>query len=257
MKRQMYTYAIAVLIVPVVLGCYTQFVTLEMQGDVNLDTTEVVPDTIRTLTEREVCYWQRNFFGEWELHCFKTNYSDYWHSYYNRPWWYHQSFVDPHSRYHCPYHRSFHRNCELCWQYCYRNSYLMHHHKYKKGIIKKKTIKKDTSEIKSTSDILNPGTTKPAVQGPGQKGSRIKQGKYIVGKKPFTESTAHIPPIPGNLKKTKLNGTGEDTVLGTLPIDSKGEKKESVVLDSTESDKVSEEQIIRKTSPRSRRYKRK
>lgn len=115
-----------------ICGCYTQFVTLEDRYPVTADasssdsTGTVKPgkdkDTV-VIKEKEICYWRRNFFGEWELECYESNYPSYWHSYHHRPWWYRRTGFRSY-RCHCPYHSYYHPNCEYCWEYCNRQQFF-------------------------------------------------------------------------------------------------------------------------------------
>ncbi len=135
-------------------GCYTRFATLEDRysrepGRIAEDSTgERTRDTV-VISERETCYWHRTFFGDWELRCYETNYSDEWYSYYHRPWWYHQSshyFYDCS----CPYHIMYNPHCDYCWYYC--NKY---HHKYIHYI-------QNTGAISTgTGTSIGPGKKKP------------------------------------------------------------------------------------------------
>jgi hypothetical protein len=137
------------------IGCYTQFTRIEnrytdVPEDFVPDTTaEYIVDSTAEdqsaankdtviVKEREVCYWHRTFLGEWELRCYKTNYSNYYHSYYSRPWWYSQYNVSYHPySYHCPYHSYYHASCEYCWyhydKYYYWNSHNYWPHHYNTG----------------------------------------------------------------------------------------------------------------------------
>jgi hypothetical protein len=113
------------------VGCYTQFATLDTYGkapsakeeiavDSAGDTVRVIRDvdTVET-REREVCYWQRDLFGRPQLRCYTTYYDDLWYDYYSHPWWYSRYY----SYYNCdcysPYSYSYCRDCGYSRDYCY------------------------------------------------------------------------------------------------------------------------------------------
>ncbi len=130
------------LLLLLIAGCYTQFLRTPdtqnelgtysrnpsdsvLQPDSSVKKSTAQRDNRDTLIvrEREICRWERDFFGDWKLKCYRTNYSSTWHRYYDYPWWYDdwQYNTSYYNRgCHCPYHRSFHPNCELCWRYCNR-----------------------------------------------------------------------------------------------------------------------------------------
>lgn len=101
-------------------GCYTQFALLE-EGSTLPGQSEIA-DSARVASEvreREVCFWERTFWGEWELRCYTTTYPNEWFSYYHRPWWYQGGgWHEQWHGCHCPYHRVFHPRCQYCWYYC-------------------------------------------------------------------------------------------------------------------------------------------
>jgi hypothetical protein len=199
-------------------------------------------DTI-IIKDREVCFWHHTLFGEWELRCYRTSYSDYWHSYYNRPWWYHQSFYKSYNC-HCPYHITFHPNCTYCWFHCDKYSFLNHHNQNKKKNIYNKSYKINSTANKKTQSADGATPEKPEVKGPGKSGGRTKQGTVIVGKKPKQGSTAHIPKIPEKLiiQKQKAAVTGKiplekavsDSLTDSLVLDTtKTESLDTTTIDST------------------------
>lgn len=246
-----------------IVGCYTQFVTLESRVntitntnavDSTITSEEKVENKIDTIIirDREVCYWQRTFFGDMELVCYKTNYSDFWYSYYNRPWWYHQSFLNKYDC-HCPYHISFHPNCRNCWFHC-DNINNLNHYKFKHIFINKK-IKPNPN-----TGIINPNTntsttTKSKIKGAGKSGGRIKKGTTFVGQKPKNESTSHIPNIPEKLikktQKTSVNNSKKPEDLLT------GNKNGDIMIDTTSIDSSMQKPILLNPKAVKHRSKRK
>ncbi len=116
-------------------GCYTQFTTLDRYAQEPLAEPDVVidslGDTVKVarqvdtvqVRDRQVCYWQRDFFGRPVLRCYKTYYDYDWSYYYDYPWWY-DDYTYGHSYgCHCPYHSYYHPGCSYCWQYCNTSHY--------------------------------------------------------------------------------------------------------------------------------------
>ncbi len=144
-------------------GCYTQFATLEDRysrepGRIAEDSTgERTTDTV-VIKERETCYWHRTFFGDWELRCYETNYSDEWYSYYHRPWWYHQSshyFYDCS----CPYHIMYNPHCDYCWYYCNKYHHMYIHDNFNTGSTSTGTGTSIGSGKKKPRPPIHPVTT--------------------------------------------------------------------------------------------------
>ncbi|MDR2591991.1 MAG: hypothetical protein LBC59_04200 [Chitinispirillales bacterium] len=96
-------YSKKTLILPVVVvsllvfgGCYTRI--MSYQGEVTEagskggagcgECLEEVPYT----GSRQVCVWERDFFGYPELRCYNTGYASSWLYFHNTPWWYRNSY---------------------------------------------------------------------------------------------------------------------------------------------------------------------
>ena len=202
-------------------GCYTQFRTLEerypapppkVSDETRVDDSTVVEtdsleekDTV-VIKEREVCYWERTFFGDWELRCYESNYSDYWHRYYNRPWWYRSYNYNAYDC-HCPYHTFYHPNCEYCWYYCdnyhhygYGNHMYIHHIHDSSG--------SSTGSMSTGSPGKAPVKMKSV--GSGRKGSSSKSKKKPVGPAPTTSpSVPKKNPDGGKVPDKKIINTGK------------------------------------------------
>jgi hypothetical protein len=85
-------------------GCYTQLATVNrtprepppqpcpdsLQDSCDQAAAEnAAKDTVVISDDRhQVCYWSRNWWGEPELRCYRTYYTNDWVSYYSDPWWY-------------------------------------------------------------------------------------------------------------------------------------------------------------------------
>jgi len=76
-------------------GCYTRLASY--QGEVTeagsrgggcVDCRDEVP----FVGSRQVCVWERDFFGYPELRCYNTSYASSWLYFHNTPWWYRSSF---------------------------------------------------------------------------------------------------------------------------------------------------------------------
>lgn len=130
-------------------------------NDVTSDSTDTIQenrkDTI-VIREKEVCRWQRSFFGDWELVCYKTNYTNSYYSYYNRPWWYH-GYGYNNSNCACPYHSFYHSNCEYCWYHCdqYHHFFPMHN----KNFNKNKNIGSNSGKGNNSGTSINKGSPRP------------------------------------------------------------------------------------------------
>jgi hypothetical protein len=207
MKTQTQGFLWAGVMILLFTGCYTQFATLESKPEETDSVTVAAQNPVR---EREVCYWERNFFGRWELNCYRTNYSNNWFSYYNRPWWYHNTFDDPDFNpyvCHCPYHLFYNSNCEMCWYYCDRWS-SMHQHPHPHPV--------NNNTVNTT--VNNKPKKIGTVNGTG---GRIPQtgDKIIVGQTPFTtgvipvvDTATQIHPVENvnqNTNTTNNTNTGQ------------------------------------------------
>lgn len=107
-------------------GCYTRLATVGPPpgtgggGEgVIADSGAAPPETV-TIKDREVCYWERDFFGRPRLRCYESYYNDDWHHFHDYPWWYRGRSYYRDYDCHCPYHISYHPTCRLCWRYCDR-----------------------------------------------------------------------------------------------------------------------------------------
>ena len=193
-------------------GCYTQFQTFDERypaypresiGETS-DSTAALEgstgekDTV-VIKEREVCNWERTFFGDWELRCYESNYSNYWHRYYNRPWWYHSYNYDAYDC-HCPYHVFYHPNCEYCWYHCDRYS----HYGYGNQIYNPHIQDNSGS---STGSISTESTGKTPVKiqsdDSGRKGISSESEKKPVGPVPSTSIS-----VPKKKPDEKITNTG-------------------------------------------------
>jgi hypothetical protein len=125
-------------------GCYTQFSTLnssaarppqaipEIMVDSAGDTIRVVreKDTI-TVTNNEVCYWERDLFGQPKLRCYRSFYGNDWNRYSYRPWWqdsyYGSDYYSPYGSYNYPfaydswYYNDYYHNRRNRYDYDYNS----------------------------------------------------------------------------------------------------------------------------------------
>jgi hypothetical protein len=117
-------------------GCYTQFSTLDEPRQPPLskvtyeidsatgDTVKVVSQTDTIVkSEHETCYWTRNLWGEPELRCDNSYYSQDWYLYNDYPWWYNRDpyMYDAYGR--CPQYYYYDESCRSCRYYTDRNNY--------------------------------------------------------------------------------------------------------------------------------------
>lgn len=111
------------------VGCYTQLATLDqseppgappdsvVSGDSTTVSREKGPDTVVIKdTEREICYWTRDFFGDPVLHCYESRYSYDWFRYRHSPWWY-RSYDVPYDYGRCPRYYYYDRYSGRCRHY--------------------------------------------------------------------------------------------------------------------------------------------
>lgn len=96
------------LLVGILSGCYTQLITRKVETappvqSVSFEVDSLTGDTVKvvrqvdTVVERDNqhCYWIQNIWGEPELRCDNSYYSQSWYQYNNYPWWYGRNFYDP------------------------------------------------------------------------------------------------------------------------------------------------------------------
>jgi hypothetical protein len=117
-------------------GCYTQFSTLDepRQPPVPKVTYEIdsaTGDTVKVVSqtdtivkkENQHCYWTRNLWGEPELRCDNSYYSQDWYMYNDYPWWYNRDpyMYDAYGR--CPQYFYYDESCRSCRYYTDRNYY--------------------------------------------------------------------------------------------------------------------------------------
>jgi len=100
-------------------GCYTRL--MSYQGEVTeagskgggcADCRDEVPFD----GGRQVCVWERDFFGYPELRCYYTSYASSWLYFHNTPWWYRSSYVWLDTR-GCPPHYYYDRIAGTCRYY--------------------------------------------------------------------------------------------------------------------------------------------
>ena len=111
-------------------GCYTQFALIDRSPEPQAEHTETYidssGDTVTVVRQvdtvevekRQVCYWQRDWFGRPVLRCYRTYYDDDWYYYNDYPWWYSDYSRYSHYNCHCPYHTHYNPHCRYCWDYC-------------------------------------------------------------------------------------------------------------------------------------------
>jgi len=100
-------------------GCYTRLASYQGEvtesgsgGGVCGDCRDEVPFT----GNRQVCVWERDFFGYPELRCYYTSYASSWLYFHNTPWWYRSSFGWRDTR-GCPPHYYYDRIADICRYY--------------------------------------------------------------------------------------------------------------------------------------------
>ncbi|MBN1603922.1 MAG: hypothetical protein JW915_20090 [Chitinispirillaceae bacterium] len=108
-------------------GCYTQFVTMESALPSNEPVTMVdsaTGDTIKVIREvdtivsreKETCVWVRDMFGNPHLQCYDSYYSRSWLFYNNTPWWYRNDpYWYDYNR--CPRYYNYDPSCGCCRYY--------------------------------------------------------------------------------------------------------------------------------------------
>jgi hypothetical protein len=130
---------IPVLLVGVINGCYTQLLTdRTLLSPTSVQKISYIVDTVTNDTikvlhqldtvfarDQQNCYWIRNMWGQPELRCDGTYYSNYssgWNMYNNSPWWYERDMYGNyynsyygfgnyrHSNYYNPYYYSGNNN---------------------------------------------------------------------------------------------------------------------------------------------------
>lgn len=198
-------------------GCYTQFATVEktfteqpsiekvIVDSLTGDTTKIITqnDTIY-IKDRELCYWERNFFGEWELRCYKSYYPDQWYMRYHRPWWFnHYPWSDPFKK---DIHIHIHKDT------------IVSHNDTVNSVSPKKV-----KEAKG-SEVINPGNKE----------------KIIVGPKPTTPHSFIIT-HPDQLNKTtqtdttqqaeKNSGTAKENTLQDKTADQPDSTAQPLIID--------------------------
>jgi len=116
-------------------GCYTQFSTLEEKippaPKVTYEIDSATGDTVKvynradTLVKapNQTCYWTRNLWGEPELRCDNSYYSQDWYLYNDYPWWYNRDpyMYDAYGR--CPQYYYYDGSCGRCRYYSDRGNY--------------------------------------------------------------------------------------------------------------------------------------
>ena len=100
-------------------GCYTRLASYQCEvteagsrGGGCGDCRDEVPYT----GGRQVCVWERDFFGYPELRCYYTSYASSWLYFHNTPWWYRSSFGWRDTR-GCPPHYYYDRIADICRYY--------------------------------------------------------------------------------------------------------------------------------------------
>src|SRR5271157_5924794 len=116
-------------------GCYTQFSTLDEKGPpppkVTYEIDSATGDTVKVISqtdtvvrkENQTCYWTRNLWGEPELRCDNSYYSQDWYLYNDYPWWFNRDpcMYDAYGR--CPQYYYYDETCRSCRYYTDRNYY--------------------------------------------------------------------------------------------------------------------------------------
>ncbi|MGB7566337.1 MAG: hypothetical protein WBM07_00640 [Chitinivibrionales bacterium] len=116
-------------------GCYTQFSTLDEKGPpppkVTYEIDSATGDTVKVISptdtivrkENQTCYWTRNLWGEPELRCDNSFYSQDWYLYNDYPWWFNRDpyMYDAYGR--CPQYYYYDESCRSCRYYTDRNYY--------------------------------------------------------------------------------------------------------------------------------------
>jgi hypothetical protein len=119
-------FLLAGLLLGMLSGCYTQFSTLEEKAPppprVTYEFDSATGDTVKvygrtdTLVRgaNQTCYWARNLWGEPELRCDNSSYSQDWYLYNDYPWWYNRDsyMYDAYGR--CPRYYYYDESCRSC-----------------------------------------------------------------------------------------------------------------------------------------------
>ena len=127
--------AVAGLFLGILSGCYTQFSTLDEKRPpppkVTYEIDSATGDTVKVVSqtdtivrkENQTCYWTRNLWGEPELRCDNSYYSQDWYLYNDYPWWFNRDpyMYDAYGR--CPQYYYYDETCRSCRYYTDRNYY--------------------------------------------------------------------------------------------------------------------------------------
>ena len=77
-------------------GCYTRLMTYQGEvteaGSKGSDCGDCREEVLPYISNRQVCVWERDFFGYPELRCYYTGYASSWLYFHNTPWWYRSSY---------------------------------------------------------------------------------------------------------------------------------------------------------------------
>lgn len=77
-------------------GCYTRLMTYQGEvteaGSKGSDCGDCREEVLPYISNRQVCVWERDFFGYPELRCYYTGYNSSWLYFHNTPWWYRSSY---------------------------------------------------------------------------------------------------------------------------------------------------------------------
>jgi hypothetical protein len=184
-------------------GCYTQFATLDTYTGSNdnraVTSEDSTTDTIQqaqskdtvVVKEREICYWQRDFFGNRHLRCYTSYYDADWYDYYNQPWWYgsYSSYYRPDCLCNCsrsyysgyPYYNRYDDCDDYCYWYC-RSVYDRRSYDYGGG----GSYGQEPSSSGSKPASVHPprrqvGSGFPASQGAQPSARTIKSSQYEAG----------------------------------------------------------------------------
>jgi hypothetical protein len=77
-------------------GCYTRLMSYQGEvteaGSKGGGCTDCRDEVLPYAGGRQVCVWERDFFGYPELRCYYTSYTSSWLYFHNTPWWYRSSY---------------------------------------------------------------------------------------------------------------------------------------------------------------------
>ena len=196
-------YPILLLICLFIAGCYTQFGhRISMDSSVSPtphDSTDHASfkdnDTVR-VNDKEYCFWEQDFWGEWHLRCYDSNYPIHWFYYRHHPWWLTPGLMS-NLDCHCPYHSFYHPSCQYCFYAC------------QLATIK---IKKDTLII-NQNNIQRPKQNRPGMrQQPGMVNQPssiptppIPSSEDVGNLSPYNDSSNTDISIPADSIKTGEN----------------------------------------------------